>query len=260
MLSEVRLAKLIELLNEKGSVKVSELCEMFRVTEKTIRKDLENLEQRGILKRVHGGAVLIENATSMLPIFKRRVRQQQEKTEIAAEASSLIEDGHIILLDAGSTTLEVAKLIQNRSLTAVTNDTQISSILAECGNIDLFVLGGYRRKGTYTIVGQSAINMLNELNIDIAFLGCTGIDLDRGLSIFHREEAELKKRMIRAAKRTVLLADHTKFERTALITFAKLEDIDVLVTDSRTSESVLEKIIGKGVQVIRARPSEESAP
>ncbi|WP_186445631.1 DeoR/GlpR family DNA-binding transcription regulator [Paenibacillus cremeus] len=252
MLPEIRHAKIIETLNNEGSVKVSEISKQLQVTEKTIREDLEKLESRGILKRVHGGAVVVEHDDSMLPILKRRVRQRQEKEVIAAEAYKLIEDGQIVLLDAGSTTLELAALLQHRTLTVVTNDTKIAALLAESNQIELCVLGGYRRKGTYTIIGPSAMQMMDELNIDIAFLGCTGVDLERGLSIFHREEAELKKRMMKASRTVALLADHSKFDRTALVSFAGLEEIDVLVTDEATSSTLLEQIGAMGVQVVRA--------
>ncbi|CAG7643815.1 putative HTH-type transcriptional regulator YdjF [Paenibacillus solanacearum] len=252
MLPEIRHAKIIEALNETGSVKVSDISKSFQVTEKTIREDLEKLEQRGILKRVHGGAVLVEHDDSMLPILKRRVRQRPEKEQIAMEAARLIEDGQIVLLDAGSTTLELASLIKDRELTVVTNDTKIADMLAASHQIELCVLGGYRRKGTYTIIGPSAIQMMDELNVDIAFLGCTGIDLQRGLSIFHREEAELKKRMMKASRKVVLLADHSKFDRTALVSFAALEEIHMLITDADTSSAMAEQIEQRGIQVVRA--------
>ncbi|CAG7625363.1 DeoR/GlpR family DNA-binding transcription regulator [Paenibacillus allorhizosphaerae] len=252
MLPEIRHAKIIEALNEEGSVKVSDISKSFQVTEKTIREDLEKLEQRGILKRVHGGAVLVEHDDSMLPILKRRVRQRPEKEQIAEEADKWIEDGQIVLLDAGSTTLELASLIKDRHITVVTNDTKIADLLAGSNQIELCILGGYRRKGTYTIIGPSAIQMMDELNVDIAFLGCTGIDLQRGLSIFHREEAELKKRMMKASKKVVLLADHSKFDRTALVSFAALEEIDMLITDADASSATIEQLEQRGIQVVRA--------
>ncbi|MDF2958852.1 MAG: HTH-type transcriptional regulator [Paenibacillus sp.] len=252
MLSDVRHTKIVEFLNSSGSVKVSEISKFLQVSEKTIREDLEKLEGKGFLKRVHGGAVLVDHSESMLPIHKRRARQYNEKEQIAAEACKLVEDGQIILLDAGSTTLELAKLIQHRTLTVITNDTNIASALADSNDIELCILGGYRRKSTYTIIGPSALSMMSELNVDIAFLGCSGIDPERGLSIFHREEAELKKRMIKSSRRKILLADHTKFGRTALISFAGLHELDAVITDSKTEEARLQSITGLGVEVIVA--------
>ncbi|MDD9267394.1 DeoR/GlpR family DNA-binding transcription regulator [Paenibacillus sp. GCM10023248] len=252
MLPEVRHSKMIELLNQTGSIKVSELSKAYQVTEKTIREDLEKLEASGILKRVHGGAVLVESSSSLLPIHKRRVRQQAEKEQIAASACRWIEDGQILLLDGGSTTLELAKLIVHRTLTVITNDTKIASVLADCQQIELCLLGGYRRKGTYTIIGPSAIQMVDELNVDIAFLGCTGIDAERGISVFHRDEAELKKRMIRASKKTILLTDHTKFDQTALVSFASLKEIDLLITDAQTDDEVVARYTERGLEVQRA--------
>jgi DeoR family fructose operon transcriptional repressor len=253
VLSDVRHTKIIEWLNLHGSAKVSDLSKELQVTEKTIRDDLEKLESKGLLRRVHGGAMLIEDADSMLPIARRRGRQHPEKQQIAAEASKLIRDGQIVLLDAGSTTLELAKLIVQRRLTVITNDTKIAGELAESNDIELCVLGGYRRKGTYTLIGPSALETMKELNVDIAFLGCTGIDLQRGVSIFHQEEAELKKQIIKSSKTNVLLADHTKFERTALITYASISDLDAVITDEQTGTASVQGLTEAGVQVIRAK-------
>ncbi|MFD0675489.1 MULTISPECIES: DeoR/GlpR family DNA-binding transcription regulator [unclassified Paenibacillus] len=250
MLSDVRHTKIVEFLNSTGSIKVSEISKSLQVSEKTIREDLEKLEEKGFLKRVHGGAVLIDHSESMLPIHKRRTRQYGEKEQIAAAAYKLIEDGQVVLLDAGSTTLELAKLMQHRSLTVITNDTNIATALADSNDIELCILGGYRRKSTYTIIGPSALSMMSELNVDIAFLGCSGVDLERGLSIFHREEAELKKRMIKSSHRKVLLADHTKFGRTALISFAELNEMDTLITNHQTDEAIIQSIQHLGIEVI----------
>jgi DeoR family fructose operon transcriptional repressor len=251
MLSDVRHSKIIDLLNSEGSVKVAQLSKTLRVTEKTIREDLEKLEKKGILKRVHGGAILAEEPSSMLPVFKRRDRQHLEKEQIALAAYPLIEDGQTVLLDAGSTTFELAKLLKHRKLTIITNDTQIAAELVQSNTIDLCILGGFRRKGTFTIVDQSTVAMMKDYNVDIAFIGCTGIDLERGLSILNREETALKKQMLLSSKKTVLLADHSKFERIALVSYARLEDIHVLITDVKTSKPILLKIKGMGIQVIQ---------
>jgi DeoR family glycerol-3-phosphate regulon repressor len=252
MLSDVRHTKIIELLNLHGSVKVSELSKELQVTEKTIRDDLEKLEGQGLLRRVHGGAILLEGADAMLPIAPRRGRQHTEKERIAAEAAKLVQDGQIVLLDAGSTTLELARLLAPRQLTVITNDTKIAGELAESGSIELCVLGGYRRKGTYTIIGPSALEMMKGMNVDIAFLGCTGVDLQRGVSIFHQEEAELKKHIIRCAKTVVLLADHTKFDRAALIRYADIAELDAVITDEQTGEASIAGLTAAGVRVVVA--------
>ncbi|SFM44923.1 transcriptional regulator, DeoR family [Paenibacillus sp. 1_12] len=251
MLSDVRHSKIVDFLNSDGSVKVTQLSKTLQVTEKTIREDLEKLEKKGILKKVHGGAILPEDTHSMLPIFKRRDREHSEKEHIALSAYQLIEDGQIVLLDAGSTTFELAKLLKHRTLTVITNDTEIAAELIESNTIDLCILGGFRRKGTFTIADQNTVNMMKDYNVDIAFIGCTGIDLQRGLSILNREETELKKQMILSSKKTVLLADHTKFERTALISFARVEDVNVLITDNKTPKTLLQKIQEMGIQIIQ---------
>lgn len=250
MLSDVRQSLIVEKLNTEGYVKVDELSKLFKITKKTVREDLEKLDHQGILKRVRGGAVLVDDPHSMLPIAKRRVRQYDEKEQIARAAYELIEDGQTVLLDGGSTTLELAKLLNHRQITVITNDTRIAATLEESHTIELCILGGYRRKGTSTIIGPNALDMLKELNVDIAFIGCTGVDLVRGLSILHQEEAELKKSMLAASSKKVVLADHSKFERSALWSFAKLSDMDILVTDEQTNADILQDIVQLGVTII----------
>jgi DeoR family fructose operon transcriptional repressor len=251
MLIDVRHSLIIEALQTSGSIKVSELSKTFQVTEKTIREDLEKLEVTGFLKRVHGGAILIEDMNANLPYSKRRVRQHNEKKQIAMAAYELIQENQILLLDGGSTTLELAKLLLHRSLTVITNDIRIAFTLEENHSIELIILGGHRRKGTSTIIGSSAADMLKELNIDIAFIGCSAIDLQRGLSIFHREESVVKKAMIAASKEIVLLADNNKFGQSALVSFAKIQVIHTLITDCLTNRSDLTSIADMGIRVIQ---------
>lgn len=185
MLADMRYTKIIELLNQNESVRVAELSQLLNVTEKTIREDLEKLDKKGILKRVHGGAILVEGNDAMLPITKRQTKQKKEKEEIAHLAFQYIEDGQTILLDGGSTTFELAKLLVNRNLTVITNDIKIAAVFADDDTVNLIILGGHKRKGSSAIVGVTAMEMVRNFNIDIAFIGTTGVDVKKGLSLFN---------------------------------------------------------------------------
>ncbi|MCT8137062.1 DeoR/GlpR transcriptional regulator [Anaerobacillus sp. CMMVII] len=251
MLTNVRQAKIIEILNLKGAIKVVELSEQLQVTEKTIREDLDKLDEDGIIQRVRGGAILPDKGNSMLPINRRQTSFTTEKEEIANKAFQLIEDGQTLLLDAGSTTLELAKLIINRQLTVITNDIKIMFALMDAPSINLIGLGGMQRKGTSTVIGMTAIQMIHDFNIDLTFIGATGVDIEKGLSIFSYDEVELKKAMIKSAKEVALLADNSKFNRSALVSFASLVDVDFLVTNSKTDDSVLTEIGDMGVKVLK---------
>lgn len=249
MLADLRTTKIIEILNKQGSVKVTELSHLLNVTEKTIREDLVKLDNQGILKRVRGGAVLNDDQHALLPIITRQTKHSQEKREIALLAYGFIEEGMTILLDGGSTTIELARLLINEDVTIVTNDIKVAAVFADSDTVNLFVLGGHKRKGSSSIVGITAMEMVKDFNIDLAFIGTTAIDFEKGLSIFNYDEAQYKKVMIKSANYVVLMADHSKFNRTALVTFGELQEINHILTDSVTTEAIVNELTHLGVNV-----------
>lgn len=249
MLAITRHEKIIEWLDRHRSVKVSELSEWLNVTEKTIREDLEKLEQRGLLKRIHGGAILAgEGGSALLPLAASPARRLEEKREIARKALQYIEEDDIVALDGGSTTLEIAKALDNRPLTVITNDLYIISELVKKEQIRLVVPGGQRQRNL--LVGPESVEYIGKLNIQKSFVSATAIDEDYGLSVFTSGHIPLKQALIRNAGEAFAVADHSKFDKCALLTFARLDELKGIITDKGISREIVRKYREKGANVI----------
>ena len=245
-----RLETIINMLEEQGNVEVAELSALLKVTEKTIRQDLILLEKTGLAVRVHGGATLPSCISDIYPIPSRRQKHFEEKKEIATQAVSLIEDGDIIILDSGSTTLELAKLL-DKNLFVKKNDPIITYTLLYNEKITLFSTGGkVRREFGSTYTGPDAIRMLNNYHANKCFIGTSTFDPQKGLMVFSSEEGEVKSAIIRASSQTICLADYSKFNRTAFFTFAAPSDIDIIVTDNRITEQDLHTLQASGIQIM----------
>lgn len=251
MLAITRHQLILDLLQTQGSVQVSELSERFEVTSKTIREDLEKLEEKGLLRRIHGGAIShIDQADSMLPLQIPNTKHSKEKEAIAIHTLRYIQEHDVIALDAGSTTLEIAKRLPNMPLTVLTNDLLIIRELMLKDQIRLVVPGGYRHHNV--LVGNDALGWLTRLNVQKLFLSATGVHDKFGLSVFTSELMDLKKAYISEAKEIYGVADHSKFDRAALLTFAALQDLHVLITDDGLEDEQLQRYEGGSVRVERA--------
>ncbi|GFR37450.1 DeoR family transcriptional regulator [Insulibacter thermoxylanivorax] len=254
MLAVSRQRLIMEKLQEDGAVKVSELSELLQVSEKTIREDLEKLEKKGLLKRIHGGAVLAENNGVHLPpppAAQASIRFH-EKEAIAEKAVTYIQEGDIIALDGGSTTLRIAVRLRNEPLTVVTNDVMIIRELAVHDRIRLVVPGGYRHRNLLTMQGNW--DWLRKLNIHKLFLSATGIHMEYGLTIFTEEHVALKQLLLESSKKVFCVADHSKFDKGALLTFAELKQIDTIITDYGLAPEIAERYRKQGIQLDIADP------
>ncbi|MFY4773596.1 DeoR/GlpR family DNA-binding transcription regulator [Metabacillus sp. RGM 3146] len=227
--------EILKRLEQEKMVKVIDLSDAFQVTEKTIRQDLIALEKRGLLKRIYGGAVLTDNG-NILPIAVRQQKYGTEKKSIAKAALSTIKEEDTILLDGGSTIMELAKLLGDFPITVITNDIKIGNLLMNQEKIQLLMLGGLRIPSSTTLYGPLAKNALERLRVNRLFLGTTGIDLQHGLTVFNSFHADYKKNIIEVADHITLLTDHTKFGQTALIRFADLQDIDEIITNDELND------------------------
>lgn len=242
---------IMELLIERREVTVAELSERLNVTGKTIRGDLAKLEERGLLVRVHGGAVLARSdQLGILPGSGPIRRHLTEKAEIAAAALELIEPGDTIALDGGSTTLELAKRLPDEPLTVVTNDVFIIGELARKPEIRLVVPGGSRVRNMLT--GPEAVRFVRGLNIRKAFLSSTGVHETCGFSIYTGELVEFKRALIETAMHRYMLADRHKFGVVALRTFAALADVDRLITDSGLDAETEARFTAAGARITKA--------
>ncbi|MDN4070122.1 DeoR/GlpR family DNA-binding transcription regulator [Paenibacillus vini] len=225
-----RYEKIMEVLLTNKEVTVAELSDRLGVTGKTIREDLTRLEEQGLIIRVHGGAVLAQgDQFGILPAKEPLIKHAEEKADIARKALAHIQEGDIIALDGGSTTLEIARRLDNRPMTVITNDVYIISELAAKDHIRLVVPGGYRVRNM--LAGPEATDYVKQLNIQKAFISATGIHPEHGLSIYTGDLIEFKRALIDTAREVIAVINHHKFGQTALRTFASLNEITQIITD-----------------------------
>ena len=230
--SAQRRQAILNTLAATGRVDVAMMAEELAVTSETVRKDLTALERQGQLRRVHGGAIPVQDL-SFEPEVSTRVEYADEKRRIAKAALAQLPRSGTILIDAGSTTARLAELIPpDRTLTAFTNTLPTALTLAGKPNVTVFTLGGRVRNITLAEVDSWAARTLGEINVDVAFLGANGIALDRGLTTPDPAEAAIKRLMLGCARRRILLSDHSKINQVATHKYGDLTDIDLLITDT----------------------------
>lgn len=249
MLAVERHERILEQLDKNKIIKVSELSKLLDVTEKTIRGDLETLEKRGLLKRIHGGAVLAEDEGRMLPIAERQLGHSDVKDAIAKEAVKLIQPNETILMDGGSTTIAIAKLLGEFPITVITNDLKIANVLLSKHNVRLMVLGGTKIDSSSSLMGAQATEMLSKMRVNRLFFGTTGVSIEHGLTVFNSIHADWKKQIIACADHITLLADSTKFEKVALIQFASIQDVNEIVTDTNLDETIIENLRNREINL-----------
>ncbi|MBO9605205.1 MAG: DeoR/GlpR transcriptional regulator [Paenibacillaceae bacterium] len=239
---------IMEQLLLRRSVTVNELSALLGVTGKTIRDDLGELEAKGLLARVHGGAVLArESDAGLLPSRAPNTKALAEKARVAKMALTHVEEGDVIALDGGGTTLEMARQLGNMPLTVITNDLFIISELVHKDNIRLVVPGGFRSRNL--LVGESTAGFIRKLNVGKSFVSTTGIHLEYGLSIYTSALAEPKRVLIECARSVYCVADHGKFDKSALITFARCDEIGLFVTDPGLPPDIAAKYAAAGIRI-----------
>ena len=237
------------MLNEQQKIVIPELCAYFNISPATIRNDLNELQESGLLKRTHGGAILNKQVSSE-NAFVKTVDHLAEKQAFAEYALTLVNDGDTIVLDTGTTTMELARLLHKRKrLTIVLNDIQIAAMLESTCDANIVLIGGYMRKGLHCTVGPMASRSLADLKVDRAFIATNGLTID-GLSTPDMYQADVKQSMIRIANHVVVLADSSKLGVSAFQMFARLKDLDMLITDSGADESELSKFRDRGLEVV----------
>lgn len=236
-----------------GRVDVNVLAERYDVTPETIRRDLNELERQGLLRRVHGGAIPVERLGLELPIAQRTAQNAELKERIAKAALDQLPDGGSIIIDAGTTTVRLAEILPaDRQFTVVTHALPIAAMLAERSNITLLMVGGQVRQGTLAAVGNWARDGYRCVLADVAFAGINAISTARGLTTPDLAEAAVKHALITSARRTVVLADHTKVGRDEFAHVADLSEVDTLITDSEVDADMAQEIHETGVEVVRA--------
>jgi DeoR family fructose operon transcriptional repressor len=250
MFAEERKLKIIDLLNQNKKVTVTELVRLFNVSSATIRSDLRDLNDKGQIIRTHGGAI-IETGAGFEPDTKqKRDLNLAAKQQIAQIAIDLINNGDTVIFDTGTTTLELAKLLNQRHrVTAVTNDFEIARVLDEMNSISVVMLGGELRKNFHCTVGAAGIGMLAQLSVDKAFMGTNSLSISKGASTPNLRQAEIKMAMIASAKKTILLCSNRKLGKDSFAHFATLDQIDTLVIEKIDPSEKVE-LEERGVEVL----------
>jgi DeoR family fructose operon transcriptional repressor len=246
-----RRSKILASLALKGKVKVQELSKSFGVSEVTIRRDLASLDKDGLLERAHGGAVSSSKSRYELS-FEQKIRTNMaQKVAIASKALSLIDDGDTIMLDSGTTTFQLAKLLgEKKNLTVVTNAINMVSELSAVSDLTLVLIGGFYKPTTGATIGPLVINALKNIHVDKFFIGCNSITLAGGLMTPDMIDAETRKAMISASAHVIVLADSSKFGKTSFVTVAQVEEIDLIISDNRLDVRTCQAFEESGVEVV----------
>ena len=254
---QLRFTAILTSLQQTGRVLVDSLSEQLEVSVVTIRRDLDALEQKGLLRRVHGGAVSIE------PLFYEPFRRDQsfmaqleraadEKRRIGRAAAALITPGETIALTPGTTTTEVIRgLPMNYNITVVTNTVNVAMELSNRKDVYVFVTGGHLHGEWFSLVGSAALKSLENMLINTMFIGADGMDASWGASCFNADEAELNSTMMRLARRRVAVIDSEKLGVVANWRICKANELNVLITDTRASDAAVEPFQKQGIEVMR---------
>jgi DeoR family fructose operon transcriptional repressor len=253
MFAEQRQQRIVEQARLAGRVDVAELAAELAVTPETVRRDLTVLERQGVLRRVHGGAMPVERLGFEPGLAARDAVRRAEKERIAKAALSELPVEGSILLDAGTTTARLAEAMPaSRDLIVVTNSLPIALTLSVRPGLTVRLVGGRVRGRTQAVVDDWALRVLGDTYVDVAFVGTNGITVERGLTTPDPAEAAVKQAMLAAARRVVVLADHTKVGATHFARFGGLRDVAMLITDSGLDADVAARLEAAGPTVVRA--------
>ena len=253
--SAARQNKIRERFSEQPGIAISKLAREFGVSGMTIRRDLDALESKSDIQRTHGGAMLTERMILEFDYRDRRQQNRPAKRAIAAAARKLVQPGQRLILDNGTTTLELAALLADATdLTVITPSLAVASELQHASGVEVILLGGVIRRGSPDLTGPVTEHCLELFAVDLVFLGSDGIGADGALYNSDLRLARVDKLMRRVAKKTCVLADHSKIGRTALARSGSLSDVDIFITDSAAPAATLKNFADLGVQIITVSP------
>ena len=250
MVAEERRKKILEILNKEGSVRVTELSHIFDTSEVTIRTDLADMEYKGLLTRVHGGAVCSYKPYYSMSLNQRMSTNQTQKEIIAKKIAGMIEDNDTVMLNSGTTTLLVFRAIpKNLNLNIVTNSISIALEGNSNPNFNIILLGGLINSKYQFTFGDDAIRQLKTYHADKLVLSVDGIDLDYGFSTYYDKEAEIDRIMLQQSNVNIVAADHSKFDRCAFTKISDLSVADYIVTDTDAPEKMKVKLSKQSIKI-----------
>ena len=252
MLGEERREYILNLIKKTGSVKAADIAKTLDISETTIRRDLNRLAKKKLIRRTHGGAINNITVGQEMKFDVQKEKFIKEKKKISLAAAMLIEEDDVIFIEAGTTGLQTALNITNKkNLTIITNSCDIATMLGKTNPGYAIVLsGGILKTDTHSLIGPLADSTIKKINVDKAFIGITGIDLEKGITAADQVEAQTKKNIIDSAKKVIALCDHSKLGHISINFVAKPEEIDILITDSEAEQNFLKKIKELGIEVI----------
>jgi DeoR family fructose operon transcriptional repressor len=259
VLVEERRQRVLDLVRDRGFIALADLAESLGVSESTLRRDLDHWQQEKVLRRTHGGAIYVGDASTFPALEDRSASQLAEKQAIARATAARIRDGETILLDGGTTTLEVARLLVGRSLQIVTNSLPIASLFASSRETDLVFLGGYVYPKTGVALGPLTVRMLEDIHVQQLIMSVGGI-CAKGLFNSNLLLVETERQMMRCADEVVVVADHTKIGRQALAFLCELPSIDTLIVDNQLTEAQRDLLRQTDVRLLVAGESEDNHP
>lgn len=242
MLTEERYSIILEQVRKNKSVKLLELCKLLRASESTVRRDLTSLDQKGLLKKVHGGAISIDDSNFNLvehDVESKSKLFAEEKIAIASFAASLIDDGDFVFIDAGTTTEKIIDFLPDKNVTFVTNAFVHAKKMAQKG-FNVYIPAGKIKTTTEAIVGAECVSSLQNYNFTKSFIGANGISLSGGISTPDRNEASVKSVVVQNSQTAYILADHSKFGQITSVTFAQLGQVEI-ITDKLEDKRYLTK-------------------
>lgn len=250
MLGLERRQKIMEILHRDNKVYVSKLAKLFNVTEETVRRDLEKLESQNLITRSYGGAVLAESTSEDLSFNKRSSLNSESKQLIALKAYDLISDGDTVMVDSSTTCQMLLQQMKGKkNITVITNSIRLMNDFMGT-NFTMICTGGTIRTNSCALTGPTTSNTLKTYYVDFALISCKGLDQERGITESNESEGKVKQLMMQQARRVILLADHSKFDKTAFVRCGEFENITHLVTDTAPSDSWQQFLTEKKVRLI----------
>lgn len=246
-----RRSKILEILNKENVISISEISKMFNVSEVSVRNDLSLFEKKGFLIRTRGGAISKQISNFDWNLNQRLEHNYKQKQKIGKRAAEFIKDGNTVLMDSGSTIIEVSKNLSNKkNIKLITNSLPIADIVTDNDQIEVIITGGTLRPEMRSLIGATAEKAILNYSCDLAIIGADGIDSDMGFYTKLETEASLVQTMMKASRKRIIVTDSSKFGKKRFVKIANISDVDVIVTDDAISSSDVEKIVSQGVKLI----------
>ncbi len=250
MFAEERRMKILDIINSGKAVTVEELSRNMDVSESTVRRDLRYMEDKGLIHRTHGGAMNPLPADYEPTFTEKQEEMTEEKKAIGIRAASLIEDGDTVVIDSGTTTMEIIRNLNVNRAMIITNSPHAAIELQHRQGIEAVLAGGTLRYETLALVGPIADELFRRVKADKAFIGANGISLD-GFMTPNMTEAATKRSMLRSAEKVYVVADSSKFNKSSLMRFADLDEVDGIITDHKLPEDIYNEFSQSGSEIIR---------